>query len=1182
MVSYTDNFTGTDGDPIDGRSTTTGGGTWDVAAGSDGTATVRAGRLFWQHAATPSIGAAVLDLATGEQDVSIAVMAPGNSVNSGGFTMRSRQAAVFARFEDIDNFVYARVATREDVVDLGEFGTVSYFVDSIEVGKYVAGVRTVLVDYLPPSWPSTSTVRLLVQGNKIRAYHGSKLIAEVTDAAFQTETGVGVGHIRLASDTGATDRPSLDNFSATGLVTPPNTAVALSPVGGEYVDSTTGPVEFWYGFSSPVPFDYPTAWRLKAIWDATDHWLKADGTWALTEQSISVSSPGVDRTLDFLVADAGSIPDQKAVQHQLQWRNSQDQWALAYSPLALFNTAQTPALLISEPDEDDVIDSTTTLVTYGQIGGTGYTLTRHRARVYLASVADEVGFDPDASTSLVDTGWVNASAQEILVSGLPVAGDLAIVVVADFSDAPMSLPATRHVTMAVAPASPPILFVTYSDERQSNIITLRSTANLLSKETAKPSEASVGDWVAHENAEVAGQDEPSTDVGEGVLEIKAVENGISVARVSEPIPLEEGEAVQLTASMKYANEIARDVEIGVLVRDLNGAVIAEQWVGSSREVSQDQTIQFRLLFSNLADLSDAQELNGTVNVSGTLFLFLEPAAYAEVVEILIDGVSLDTVTEAPFLTHWASTDVADGLHVVSAVVSTVDGKQKTLSAYVNVENVIETNDPPVAVMTPSRSVIVGETIVVSMAGSSDPDNDPLTYSFLVTAQPSGSAVSPANRPNAWEKSFTFTHAGAYEIRGTVTDDGGASRGLADPEPLFKSVTSQFVAVGSTPGASTADPNATPATKAHLAKMLSMRAFAKAGNRVGVVAVGQHTTEDTLAGTNGSSPATMAPNYVDSTLVTGGKHLGYRSYGLGQSVSPRVIADMKAQYDRGGLIGATFIPPNPEYDNLPPITFSSNSNYNADTNQRCNLVATITPGTRQYDNLIRSIDLYIDRVLLPIQNAGIHGLQLRFMPESNLAGYWYTMNPYGFGSRHESGDTTYPTRNGSTGALTGGTIRTFWRYDRFHVLWNIWITRFQERGVHNLLYVYSPGLFAGNIDAAVGSFVDSAPPSNQWDLWASSRYNPESSGFSGQLSQMRALYALYPNKVFGGNETGRAQSNPSQNMDLTTFLDHIKLDAETTVWEFWHNGHEIIRHNRNGGNKKMVNDPVVLKAEDSGL
>jgi hypothetical protein len=111
----------------------------------------------------------------------------------------------------------------------------------------------------------------------------------------------------------------------------------------------------------------------------------------------------------------------------------------------------------------------------------------------------------------------------------------------------------------------------------------------------------------------------------------------------------------------------------------------------------------------------------------------------------------------------------DGEYVATLVVS--DGIEE--SAPVNVTiTASSTNSAPTADAGPDQNVTLGSEVTLDGSGSSDADNDPITYTWTMRSKPTGSSASLSN-PEQEDPSFTADLEGTYEIE-LVVHDGTAA------------------------------------------------------------------------------------------------------------------------------------------------------------------------------------------------------------------------------------------------------------------------------------------------------------------------------------------------------------------------------------------------------------------------
>src|SRR4029077_18509625 len=128
--------------------------------------------------------------------------------------------------------------------------------------------------------------------------------------------------------------------------------------------------------------------------------------------------------------------------------------------------------------------------------------------------------------------------------------------------------------------------------------------------------------------------------------------------------------------------------------------------------------------------------------------------------------------------RWNSTGVAVGSYTVTVKVD--DGKGGTASCAADIKVEEKPNHPPTATLSIERSPILsGERTGVTCNGS-DPDNDPLTYSFTATG---GQVVGSGSNV---QFDATGLQPGTYTVKCTVNDgrggtaDASGSVGVKEP------------------------------------------------------------------------------------------------------------------------------------------------------------------------------------------------------------------------------------------------------------------------------------------------------------------------------------------------------------------------------------------------------------------
>ena len=161
-------------------------------------------------------------------------------------------------------------------------------------------------------------------------------------------------------------------------------------------------------------------------------------------------------------------------------------------------------------------------------------------------------------------------------------------------------------------------------------------------------------------------------------------------------------------------------------------------------------------------------VSGTLPIGATA---TDDAGLARV-RFLVDGMLIDTVTIAPYLTEWDTTTVANGLHELRAVASDVSGNRGVSEpVIVRVSNGVgdtDTTAPSVFVVTPADGATVsGRSVLIGVEATDDVGV--ATVEFLVDGIGIGVATS---FPYSIQWDTTRSGDGSHDLSAVATDLSG--------------------------------------------------------------------------------------------------------------------------------------------------------------------------------------------------------------------------------------------------------------------------------------------------------------------------------------------------------------------------------------------------------------------------
>lgn len=116
-------------------------------------------------------------------------------------------------------------------------------------------------------------------------------------------------------------------------------------------------------------------------------------------------------------------------------------------------------------------------------------------------------------------------------------------------------------------------------------------------------------------------------------------------------------------------------------------------------------------------------------------------------------------------TNWATNDPSIARNGLDANSNPINGTPKSRNS--------ATNTPPTANAGPDQTVQTGDKVQLDGSGSSDPDSDPLSYSWSFVSKPAGSTATLSGQDTA-TPTFVPDAVGDYVLEVTVDDGRGGS------------------------------------------------------------------------------------------------------------------------------------------------------------------------------------------------------------------------------------------------------------------------------------------------------------------------------------------------------------------------------------------------------------------------
>lgn len=125
--------------------------------------------------------------------------------------------------------------------------------------------------------------------------------------------------------------------------------------------------------------------------------------------------------------------------------------------------------------------------------------------------------------------------------------------------------------------------------------------------------------------------------------------------------------------------------------------------------------------------------------------------------------------------HWQDGDISgniignlDPTLALGQVIAISDADVRALDLIGYDIDIVVGNQPPTADAGSNQNVTTGDVVQLDASGSSDPENDPLTYSWVITSAPAGSTATLSNT-SVVNPTFTADLDGTYVVELVVND-----------------------------------------------------------------------------------------------------------------------------------------------------------------------------------------------------------------------------------------------------------------------------------------------------------------------------------------------------------------------------------------------------------------------------